>query len=216
MTKDITSAIDPCGYKRRLDVALRDPRLQNHEASGVDRQDAATWVAIALGNCRLFGIDTQELDGILPIETAVDACESVRRLTGEFKSRVDKLTDDFEELDDDATLVACQILTDRMDLWAADVAIVEAWEVAVVESEAGYLELDSNVTLLTECIAELDKSLKNCEGVLFTAASTNLLSNWRGLLCEDFRAEYPWWLDGSIEREYASREALANKLIPAE
>lgn len=216
MTKDTTSVVDPFGYRRRLDAALRDPKLQDPEALEADRQDAASWVAIALGNCRLFGIDTQELDGTFPGEKAVDACKSVIRLTGEFKSRVNKLTDEFEELDDDSTLVACQILTDRMDLWAADVAITEAWEAAIANKEPGYLELDRNVILLTECIADLDKSLENCEGVLFTAASTNLLSNWRGLLCEDFRAAYPWWLDGSIEREYAAREALADKLFPAE
>lgn len=205
---------DTFACKQELAFALGNGDLEIRDETSVQYQNSLFWVAIALGNCRLHGVDPEEYDGLLTISMATAALHAANRLMDDYERKLISYATSFDELDEDATICACQVLTDRMDLWAADIAITEVWELAVNEEEPGYLQLDDLFVLFSEKVLRIDEALDNCKALLYMAASTNLLSNWRQLVAPKFQDVFPWWLDGSIESDMERMRSYAERFVP--
>lgn len=213
MTKKKT---DTFACKKELGLALGHRDLVFGNQDSIPYQNAAFWVAAALGNCRLHGVDPEEYDGLLPISMATAAIRAATRLLKDYEQKLIDCSINFDELDENAAMCACEVIDDRMDLWAADIAITETWELAINEEEPGHRELDDLVVLFSENILRIDEALEKCRALLCTAASTNLFSNWRQLLAPEYKSALPWWLDGSIESEMKAAASFANSIIPAD
>ena len=216
MSDNRSGEIDTFACKRKLALAMSNQDLDINDRDSVQYQNAMFCVSVALGKCRLYGIDPQELDGVLTTNMAATTASAANRMIGDYEKTLIHFATNFDELDDDAIISACQVLTDRMDLWAADIAITEAWELAIEEEASGYLELDCLVVQFSESLLRVDEKLAKCHALLYTAASTNILSNWRQLVAPKFQDIFPWWLDGSIESEMEQMKVFADRLIPAD
>ena len=206
---------DTFACKRKLALALGHRDLDEDQHS-IPHQNAAFWVAAALGNCRLHGVDPEEYDGLLPISMAAAATRAATRLLKDYEQKLIGCSTSFDELDEYALICAGEVIADRMDLWAADIAITETWELAINEEELGHRELDDLVVLFSENVLQIDEALEKCSALLYTAASTNLLSNWRQVLASEYKSLLPWWLDGSIESEMQKSASFAASIIPAD
>ena len=213
MTKEKT---DTFACKQKLALALGHRDLDIGNQNSIPYQNAAFWVAAALGNCRLHGVDPEEYDGLLPISMAAAAIRAANRFLKDYERKLIDCSINFDELDEDATICACQLIADRMDLWAADIAITETWELAINEEKLGHRELDDLVVLFSKNVLRIDEALEKCSALLYTAASTNLLSNWRQVLAPGYKSLLPWWLDGSIESEMQKSASFADSIIPAD
>ena len=216
MSESSSNLPDTFACKRKLALALGHRDLEIENQNSIPHQNAVFWVAIALGNCRLHGVDPEEYDGLLTISMAAAAIRAANRLLKDYERKLIDCSINFDELDEDATICACQVIADRMDLWAADIAITETWELAIDEEELGHRELDDLVVLFSENVLQIDEALEKCSALLYTAASTNLLSNWRQLLAPKYKSVLPWWLDGSIESEMQTAASFAASIIPAD
>lgn len=151
----------------------------------------------ALGYCRLFGV-------VIPPEDDFTLSRKVLLATmrqfvfeaemGELflEDLLDPNADSFSQ-----DLMPLQLLQLRMDLWAAYLAIDEAY---MAHSRPGRDHvLSSRLRTVRKAIEDFDVNLQNNIQRLTPAAATFALENWRRLLAPCFRSLLPWWLDGSIE-----------------
>jgi SNF2 family DNA or RNA helicase len=197
---------EPNGWRSALLRALADPALAafDGEASVADEQAdwAAYGVAVALGQCRLFGVELADDDGSLSPSMGLAAARKWRAYLGEWVSAADEIPRLW--LKAGGTLevleLALEPLEQRMESWAAFVAIDEAYEEA---QESAWPRRREFGELLDACLAGLDRfdeALHRHVEYLAVASRTALLGNWRKMLADEYRAAPPWWLDGTLER----------------
>lgn len=192
---------DPLGCRRNLAEALAAPELDEFDGGAGSlspaARAAALELAIALGQCRLFGAGAGEADGTLPEAMAVAAAEALIERLPQWIEDATTLPQRWDQAVEVEPLEAEDLCTGllelRMDLWAAWVAIEEA----LFDQPVGGV-LDT----LSERLIELDDALQSSQvlPLLATAAETELFDNWRAFLAPRYREAPPWWLDGTLER----------------
>jgi hypothetical protein len=156
-------------------------------------------LAIALGRCRLFGVTTTGNDDFtLSTHAAAQAMSELR-------AYMETLSTDFDRAAPHrAQTLALELLEARMDLWAAYIALDEAYAAARYDANDDAADHTANVIglmlqSLGRGIERFDANLENQSSRLTPAAATFLLDNWRRLLAPAYREVLPWWLDGSLE-----------------
>jgi hypothetical protein len=175
---------------------------------------AAVDLAVALGRCRLHGVALPpEDDGVLPLEIAQAAAARLIDGLGEAGLIARGLGERFDEATDPIEIedLCLELLSVRMDAWAAFLAIDEAYA-AALEDEDKDEALPSRLMPLLDAIDRYDEALLDQLDVLSIVARTPALGNWRARLAPEFAESLPWFLDRTvIEREAAQieREALA-------
>jgi len=210
---------DSLGYVGDLRDALSQEALSELSQGapvGLEGRFAAWHVAVALGRCRLFGADADDLDGTLPAEFAVAAVEAGIGLLDQWAPRAASVDEDWDDCDTplERDEVVCRLLEFRMDVWAALVAIEEA-QVALDEEgdpRSGRL-LSLEETLVDDVIA-FDASLRRQQEVLATIAELPLLDNWRARLAIPFSELLPWWLEGTLEQAAHTLHVEAVRSLP--
>jgi hypothetical protein len=205
---------DALGYLEQLRDALADPLLDEFDGQSPsdEAKQAAARLAVALGYCRLFGIDAGEDDGTLPVPEARGAIESLLQQIRELREQVRTLPERWDDAADgfEAESMCADILEQRMDLWAAMVALGEASLSALIDEDPGAEELSEGLERLMNAIFDLDDEIKQQEVLLLlsTLTETELLENWRRNLVEPYASILPYWLDGTLEdaAEYLKHE----------
>jgi hypothetical protein len=193
---------DRFGAAEELRAALAQPDLSGAQA--------AYRLAVALGRCRLFGVEPgADLDGTLPAELALPAAatlagqlevltEEARQLGPRWDCAVDPI---------EADGLCVDLLDARMEAWAALSAIDEANRACRDAGEPGEVPLAQALDHVHDRLEAFDSVLAEQVDILATVADTRLLDNWRGLLGAEHRRRLPWWLDGRLEQ--AARAAMA-------
>lgn len=199
-------AHDPLGLRWDLERALADPALEvlvaEGDAPNPEAEAAAFRLAVALGSCRLFGIDAGTLDGTLPTRTAIAACAgAIARIRHDLEI-ARSLAERFDAaIGPEVFEVACAPIEARMNLWAAVIAIDEADMAALERDDPGRPDLNHALHRVLDGLDELDSALRAEKGVLCIACDTDLLTNYRTMLAPEYGEVLPWWLDGTLEAE---------------
>jgi len=217
---------DLYGYVDQLKEALADPALNEFQTGtpSPEAKQAAANVAVALGYCRVFGLDVGEDDGTLPALEAIAAIEALEERVAELAEAVETLAqrwDDAPVGEEDA--ICADVLEQRMDLWVAMAAVGEAACEAFVDADPLWEILHDKLHGLAEKIEAVDCQIQQKETLelLSTLVGTELLSNWRQLLVEPYRSFAPYWLDGTLEKideelqkRFEQNSAWLSKLPP--
>jgi hypothetical protein len=208
------AAQGPQGWRLQWERALKQPALEVFFAEGGPRPDgpsadsqevrrAAYWAALVLGECRLRNIDLDDLDGALPVALAATACARlVERLAGLVKDAerlaevLERETGSFE-----ATEPCFSLLEGRMEVWAAFVAIDEAYQAGLDGATPEQAALARALDTVLDRTGELDRLMQREVELLTPVADFPLLENWRRQLVAPYNDVLPWWLDGCIEAE---------------
>jgi len=195
---------DVFGYLEELRQALSNPDLEKFDANpDEDAERAAARVAVALGYCRVFGLDAGEDAGVLPVAEALGAAHAFSTEVRELESDIDKLPGKWDMAEDgtEQESLCADILERRMDLWVGLIALNEAALEAILGDDAGAWTLSERLDSLSDAVDHLDDRIQQPEilGLLSTLVATELISNWRQLLVEPYASIPPYWLDGTLE-----------------
>jgi DEAD/DEAH box helicase domain-containing protein len=159
------------------------------------------WPALALGRCRLFGVNVgDESDFTLaPEPFSLASSWLLKRLRGliRWARDIDQLRNRGGAYVDQN--LALELLEIRMDAHAAYIALDEAYAAARFTGEVEADAMGRRLHQVRRLIDRLDGNLQNQIPLLRLAASTRLLENWRRLLAPAYRDCPPWWLDGCLE-----------------
>lgn len=203
--------------KEDLQEALKNPALDNSED---EKFDEATYkVAVARGKCDIFGVTLEkDSEGVLWPEWAMKAGEELSRRALALKNKSEtnpKFTNTFEE-----EIFSCEVVEERIDIWAAYNAINNAYMEWVKEEskkgtrEADYLAreymtgkkiprkhpmkmmaFDSIMDEILDVLDKLDDSLENNKEIIQTVKKTNLQANMKRMLYGDYKEVPPWFLE---------------------
>ncbi len=176
-------------------------------------------LAVALGRCRLFGVDLGEADGVLTVAETVAAatygveackrwCDSAQRLGESFDGAADEAEFDLD---------AIGLFEARMDCWA----LAEVFDEADLEAKArgddrsgiiATCEIFSEEAIAFAAALETEENLR----LLYPVLEAGLVEEWKRELAKDPAHPedpqiLPLLLDGSIEAavERMNGEALA-------
>src|SRR5437588_12822022 len=122
-------ADDPFGYRDDLSDARSDPDLG---VAGPVGDLAAYRLALALGRCRLYGIDPgSDLGAPLTVELAAAAARELVRQVADWTAEAERLGERWDSASDpaEADEFCARLLGARMDAWAAGGSIDEAFHV---------------------------------------------------------------------------------------
>jgi hypothetical protein len=203
---------DPAGCR----PALREARLALRQA-GSSTQGEWCALAVALGRCRLFGVEPgDDLDGTLKVTQARTAASELARELADCAARGKVLGEKWDRTSDpdEALELVCSLLEDRLDAWAALVALDEAYEAGLADGAPGLEDLVSDLERVMDALDRFDESLEGHLALLSLATATPLLDNWRAWLAPEFAEERPWWLDGRLEEAARKVEAVASAASP--
>lgn len=220
-TPDESLTGDPLGCVEDLRLALARTELRAFSSVSAELQPenerAALWLAVALGRCRLFDVDPGDLDGVLPqrtaIAAAVECSRQLRLWTDSFREFAEQCG--AGDIDADCDLQAGHFLFIRMDIWAAVIAIDEAYEASLLDKDASTGQFRRVIRQLAAESRTFDTAMQNSIEAICMAANTELLANWHDLLAPSYRDALPWWLDGTLEAVAKKIEASAIATQPS-
>ena len=221
MTVSDSQIYDPLGWLDELRDALGDPALDtcfSQEASpSQDVRHAAYRLAVAIGHCRLFGIEPPEdLDGTLPAVEAIVAAEQLREFVENWTEDARRLGARWDEEEPEVGEALCaEVLEGRMDAWAAFVAIDEAYYDCKLAREPIATQFDGTLDRLLDALDQFDDVLQEPDNLalLSMLIGTELLKNWKQLLAGRYREVLPWWLDETLE---AAERRIEQELAASE
>lgn len=208
---------DPLAWRLEMRNALADPALDvctgPNASSDSQARRAAYRLAVALGKCRLFGVELGEEDGSLPAPVAMAAALECTEHLKRWVAAARSLSDQWEKTHDEteADELCFHLLETRMECWAVFLALDEAYQASVERRLPERIWLAQPLGLIQEGTDFFDIELHKNLDLLSTVAHANLLPNWRRLLAAPYRLAIPWWLDGTLENAAASvlEESLA-------
>ena len=202
--------------REELFRALENENLDVFETPGAEvtpeAEAAAFELAVALGQCRVCGVDVPaDLDGTLPVPVAQAACRVLVLVCEELIEDIRRLP---EELGEASSLKAELLLGDfferMMKKYMAMNAIFECYERILEEDDPAKAEFEADLDRAVNAIRKLDDVL--CEPdhlyVLSEIVYLPVYWNWKSVLAEPYRSVPPWWLDGTLE-------AVARKVAEA-
>jgi len=198
MPENGNNRFDPLGLFAELQEATDDPRLDSTNEDHV--RAAAGELAIALGRCRLFGVNLGNRDGTL-------AAGLVKFATDDLIERAHEQRDEFQSILKRRKVHNVVSLKDhlfealesRMDLWAGYIAIEEGHEAVFDDDIPAAIALEPLVDKLVHAIQDYDGVLMKVDKLFAAITHAELLNNWRNTLAPAYREQWPWWLDGRLE-----------------
>jgi hypothetical protein len=198
-------ADDPLGCRAAVERALAQPELAPFSAGGAAEDaaglQAAYRVAVALGECRLFGVSLpDDLGGVMPTSLGLAAARQLQSYLDQWVEQARALEQRWAERDPVAGEDLClEVVETRMEAWAAFVAVDEAYADCLGERDPLAGRFAGQLDAVLDRLEAWDGLLQQHVVLLSVAADTQLLGNWRANLAGNFRQPLPWWLDGCLE-----------------
>jgi hypothetical protein len=164
----------------------------------------------------LFGAKpSEDLSGELSDAMAVAAAQQLLEFVRSWTSEAESLGDRFDNSRPiEGEEMCISMVERRLEVWAALVAIDEAYLSEYSEGEEDRHRLTEAMDSLIEDMQKFDKALLRQRNLLSIAAGTNLLQNWISMLVSEFQEAAPWVLDGTLEKVAAELEADALAMKP--
>lgn len=197
---------DPLGWReefqRALGLAALATLRDDSDVTDEPARRAAYQLAVALGHCRLFGVDLGEADGTLPVSVATAATLQWSAYLGDWILQAERLAQAWVDADEEVEALDASndLLTARMESWAVFLATDEAYQDALENKAAAHPRLRDALRAALDTLARFDETLQQNTVYLAPVAGTELLENWRRLLAAEYRVRLPWWLAGDLER----------------
>jgi len=179
--------------RANLAVALDHPALSDDSDTPAKRE--ASWtVAVALGKARLFAASLDELEGVLPYSLALAAIAHFNERFPEWDEQTEQLDTTWDEIThpEEADHLLISTLRDRLDAWAAWVAIEE-----LRQRNPTLIPTLDEIELRLE---SWDDGLNVHSDLIATLSEATLVLGWRNALVEPYRSDAPWWLTDEIDR----------------
>lgn len=183
--------IDPA----RLPAALQDPALPSIERGELDSAagPAAYELAVALGLCRVFGGGHE--DERLPPAVALAAAKQLLAECQVAANDVAELASQGASHTIEANHLALDVLDERTELFAAFVAIDEAYAAEIEARGMHKVMLTTAMDRMLTDLERLDEAMQAQWPALKAAlATTSLRANWLACLAEEYRELPPWWM----------------------
>lgn len=209
---------DPLNLRDQLREALAQPALASFAGEGggaapppAEARQAAYELAVALGSCRLFGIELgAEVEGDLPTAVALAAADELIAVAEQGVRDAQGLGEEVDAAEEavEAESACCDLLETAMETWAAYLAIDDAYQYDLEEVAADLAGFTDRIGACLDALDRFDAALQERADLLTLAAGTELLRNWRVLLAEEYGAAPPWWLDGTLEELAGEVERL--------
>jgi hypothetical protein len=209
-------------HRNQLLAALSRPELHDVSATGQGNRaalESAYQLALALGRCRIFGTNPgPDLDGTIPASLALAAARELLVLLEGWKEEANSLEQSWLACKDSFQTenLCMEILADRMDAWAAFIAIDESCSRKCEGNDAASEQFSEVIDTLTDSLEAFDDALAKHEDLLSCVTETPLLENWRQELSTPYRETLPWWLDGRLEDTARCSQEEALSSMPGE
>jgi len=222
MRQDWTNGNDPFGWLEELQEALEAASLEEFEtrepkAVSEEAKRAAYQLAVALGRCRVFGVQAPaDIDGTLHPPVAVAAAEVGIQYLRQWTERAHRLGQDWDASEPEIAETLCaETLEFLMETLFVMEALSEAFEADL--EQGGSRDLWEAIGHYTEALGELDRALQTPENLalLSTVVRLPLLDNWRQSLAGDYKEVLPWWLDGTLEKVDQQITEYCRRTLPA-
>lgn len=208
---------DPLGWIDQLREALAD--LEEFGAPGgqvsPEGRRAAYHVAVALGQCRVFGVQVPEdIDGTLPVADAAAAAEEAAEWVAHWTEHAGTLAGRWCHAEpEEAEALCADILEMRMDGHCVMEAVSECYERMLQEDDPATPGFERALDRLVEALRTFDAVLLRPDNLalLSTVTELPLLENWKQMLHGSHADSPPWWLDGTLEAaaEHVARVCAA-------
>jgi hypothetical protein len=155
---------------------------------------AAMFFGQACGYCWLWGAQKVDNPSIDLLPNLIDA---LSRRISELTQELSDFEIQFSEtiLEEEAELLATEVLRQRMDAWACWIAIDQALQQVLWENRERGFSLLARQSALADLIDQWDLDLQARADLLAVACNTFLLENWSNHLVAPFSDVPPWWID---------------------
>ena len=222
MRQDWTNGNDPFGWLEELQEALDAAPLEefeNREPKEVSEEAkrAAYQLAVALGRCRVFGVQVPaDIDGTLHPPVAVAAAEVGIQYLRQWTERAHRLGQDWDASEPEIAETLCaETLEFLMETLFVMESLSEAFEADL--EQGGSQDLWDAVGNYTEALRELDRALQTPENLalLSSVVRLPLLENWRQSLAGEYKEVLPWWLDGTLEKVDQQITEYCRRTLPS-
>jgi hypothetical protein len=215
MAEQPANAPNPRSCLEALREALNRPELDEFDRPGpltATARQAAYQLAVALGRCRLFGVQpNEELEKPLPANRALQAALELHGYLKAWTEHAHQLGRRWDE-SEVATVaedLCLNLLEHRLEAWAVYLVIDDAYQACLESADPGREALGAAVVSVLDAAQAFDMELHAQRELLSVAAETMLLDTWRGLLAPLYREALPWWLDDTLEKVHRRLEVVA-------
>ena len=203
MTTDLIFPTDPIGRLTELRNAMSDSLLDGVGPTGDAEPmsaQAAYRVAVALGYCRLYGLDVGELDGTLPGYLALAATCRLVQLLPEWVRAAQRLGTSWDERSDadEADDLVAGFVEGRTNVLAAELALNEAQTVLTEDADPLAATVATELRRAESMIYEFNSALERHTDILATLVETPWWFGLRAALAGDYREPFPWWLGDPV------------------
>jgi len=183
-------------YREKLEDILSNPKL--NEFDGIPSKEAkrvALRLAVTLGYCNIFGAFREIY--VLPVPEAIGATAALIAAVYDLANLVEDKISDPTKLDKIEDIdQATDIVTARLDIYAALITIHDAYKCAVDEFDPDAEALRELLEAAEDAVEHLDDVLGTVEAgrLLTPVKSTYILANWQALADERYTQALPAWL----------------------
>ncbi len=194
----------PDYYRDYLADSLGDEHLNEFRDGSPSwfAKRAAMRVAMGLGQCRVFGVDTDGLDVLLSDAMAVGAAEALVEWIESLDEMVRRYPDEHDRMEYvDALDLTLDLLDRCVEVWAAREELSLALARAKASQSQWCEELSNLLWDVEEAYCRLIFDLTDERVIerLAEAAKTRVLKNWRSMIQPEYANSIPVWLDGTLE-----------------
>lgn len=203
----------------QLDEASRQECLVEWSESStrdLEAQEAAFRLAVAVGRCRLFGIEPAEesLRGELLWSMGDAALRAASRAAGRLWRELQLIEDMLLDCDTapERHTLATGILEDRLDLEGARLAFHASQEEGIRAAGAAPPLWHQRLELYAAQLSDLDATIRSNQESLSAVAETYWPANVATCLASEIWLPRPWWLTSECTRLYQENRALIAEL----
>jgi 5-methylcytosine-specific restriction protein B len=203
----------PGAFRQQLSVAAETLSRNMPES---DAQARAYRLAVSLGYCRLFGIEVENAVAHLSMECASAGLKfwMSRCVEWQQKARELELVWASAAAETDALTYSTNLLTARMDSWAAFIAIHEVTQHEGDGPTRTHQQFERDLEAVLDALEDFDQCLHDGISYLAPVVETGLLGAWRAALAHPFNRRPPWWLDETLEKELKSIREHGSDWVP--
>jgi hypothetical protein len=169
---------------------------------------------VAIGYCRLFGVEEHDIGGALTDRFAIASAHKLIAMLSKWTANADQLGIEWEQAPNprEADKTAARRLKDRTEAWAALESIHLSFAEMVNNESPLTSSLGDTIDSLAGLLNRFDSALERHVDILSTLCGSPLIDGWEQRLGGEYRDPPPWWVGESL-RIVATR--ARNRAVPA-